>query len=80
MKLTVNKNGLALIEKVNKFYDNATELGVFINDDDHDVDSLIFIGNCLSYIVSTEDGIDSDEFFEKVGMELDERYLPYLDH
>jgi hypothetical protein len=75
--LTVNEKGLALIEDVNNFYSHAAELGVTIDDDNYDYDSLLSIGSCLSYIVS-EGGIFQNEFLEKVGADLDERFLPYL--
>jgi hypothetical protein len=75
--LTVNEKGLALIEDVNNLFNHAAELGVSINEDVYDDHSLIGISNCLSYIVS-EGGVFQDEFLEKVGVNLDEHYLPYL--
>lgn len=75
--LTVNEKGLALIKDVNDLYNHAAELGVTIDDDNYDDDSLTFIGGCLSYIAS-EGGIFQNEFLEKVGADLDERFLPYL--
>lgn len=72
----VNKKGLALIKQVNELYELANELGISINWDDTEDDSLACVSDCLNIIPKS--GIeDQEEFDLDIGGDW-EACLPYL--
>lgn len=79
-KYKINSKGRELIKMVLGFYNMADMLGVYVDDDMTEDDSLAGIANTLNSFAELgfEDSITEDEFDKHIGGNFND-CLPYLE-